>query len=408
MLPEGWESRPLGAILDRVVRAVEVEPERLYRELGVRSHGKGVFHKEVVSGKELGEKRVFWVAEDALVLNIVFAWEQAVALTTARESGLIASHRFPMYRPRERQCDLRFLLHYFLSPKGKELLELASPGGAGRNRTLGQQSFEAARVPVPPVTEQSRIADVLETWGASIAVVYRMSALIELERRALLRRLLQPRTTADRSSGSMKDWKVVRLGDVVAVNPGRPGRPPDGKVTFLPMAAVSESGELTIGPACNYEDVCSGHPGFSDGDLLVAKITPSFENGKGALVEGLTNGVGFGSTEFHVLRPTGQVDARLLAHVLQSHEFRTRGAAEMEGSAGQKRISSDFIRTFKFLCPSELALQQEVANLLDLAGRTARVYARLRTALQQEKRALSAALLTGGRRVRNSASGRAE
>jgi type I restriction enzyme S subunit len=408
MLPEGWESRPLGAILDRVVRAVEVEPERLYRELGVRSHGKGVFHKEVVSGKELGEKRVFWVAEDALVLNIVFAWEQAVALTTARESGLIASHRFPMYRPRERQCDLRFLLHYFLSPKGKELLELASPGGAGRNRTLGQQSFEAARVPVPPVTEQSRIADVLETWDASIAVVYRMSALIELERRALLRRLLQPRTTADRSSGSMKDWKVVRLGDVVAVNPGRPGRPPDGKVTFLPMAAVSESGELTIGPACNYEDVCSGHPGFSDGDLLVAKITPSFENGKGALVEGLTNGVGFGSTEFHVLRPTGQVDARLLAHVLQSHEFRTRGAAEMEGSAGQKRISSDFIRTFKFLCPSELALQQEVANLLDLAGRTARVYARLRTALQQEKRALSAALLTGGRRVRNSASGRAE
>lgn len=406
MLPKGWESRPLGAILDRVNRPVEVEPERLYRELGVRSHGKGVFHKEVVSGKELGEKRVFWVAEDALVLNIVFAWEQAVALTTARESGLIASHRFPMYRPRERQCDLRYLLHYFLSPKGKELLELASPGGAGRNRTLGQQSFEAARVPVPPVTEQSRIADALETWDTAIALVDQMSALIELERRALLKRLLPPRTAAGRSSGFMNDWRVVRLGDVVAVNPARPERPPDGKVTFLPMAAVSEAGEIAIGQACNYEDVCNGHPGFSDGDLLVAKITPSFENGKGTLVAGLTNGVGFGSTEFHVLRPTGQVDARLLAHVLQSHEFRTRGAAEMEGSAGQKRISSDFVRSFKFLCPSDRVLQQEVAKLLDVAGRTARVYERLRASLQQEKRALSTALLTGRRRVRDSATWR--
>lgn len=404
MLPQGWESKSLGAILDRIVRPVDVDPQGTYRELGVRSHGKGVFHKDIVSGSELGEKRVFWVVDDALVLNIVFAWEQAVALTTELDRGLIASHRFPMYRPREQACDLRFLLHYFLSPRGKEILELASPGGAGRNRTLGQQAFEAARVPLPPLAEQARIANILDTWDKSIAVVERVSEVIELERRALLKRLLPPRISGDRSSIRGKDWTVVRLGDVVSVNPGRPEKPRDGKVSFLPMAAVSEFGEISLGAPRDYEEVCIGHPGFKDGDLLVAKITPSFENGKGALVEGLTNGVGFGSTEFHVLRPTGHVDARLLAHVLQSHEFRTRGAAEMEGSAGQKRISTDFIRTFKFVCPSNRLAQQEIATLLDLSGRTARVYARIRDALQKEKRALSGALLTGNRRVHPSVS----
>jgi len=399
MLPQGWESKPLGSILDRVAKSVDVDLYGVYRELGVRSHGKGVFHKDVVSGGELGEKRVFWVVENALVLNIVFAWEQAVALTTEREKGLIASHRFPMYRPRGQACDLRFLLQYFLSPKGKDLLELASPGGAGRNRTLGQQSFEAARVPMPPIGEQVHIARMLDTWDESIGLMEQVSEVIELERRALLRRLLPPRNATDRSANLRRGWKVVRLGDVVTVNPGRPEKPIDGKVTFIPMASVSEFGEISIGEPRDYDDVCSGHPGFSDGDLLVAKITPSFENGKGALVRGLTNGVGFGSTEFHVMRPSGQVDARLLAHVLQSHEFRARGAAEMEGSAGQKRISTDFIRTFKFVCPSDTSAQQEIAGLLDMAERTARLYARTKAVLQREKRALSSVLLTGKRRV---------
>ncbi|WP_019488072.1 hypothetical protein [Kamptonema formosum] len=65
-----------------------------YKQIGIRSHGKGIFHKEAVTGRELGNKRVYWVHPNAFVVNIVFAWEQAVALTSSDENGFIASHRF--------------------------------------------------------------------------------------------------------------------------------------------------------------------------------------------------------------------------------------------------------------------------------------------------------------------------
>ena len=135
MAPKSWTVKSLGSVLERV--SCPVIPDVLYREIGIRSHGKGIFHKKPVLGKSLGNKRVFEVHGDCFVVNIVFAWEQAVARTTSNEVGMIASHRFPMYRPVDGLCDVDFLLYYFKTKKGKYLLELASPGGAGRNKTLG-------------------------------------------------------------------------------------------------------------------------------------------------------------------------------------------------------------------------------------------------------------------------------
>lgn len=169
-LPEGWKPTTLGSVLKRVTIPVNVEPEREYREIGIRSHGKGIFHKSPVRGESLGEKRVFWVVPNALVLNIVFAWEQAVAITSDQEAGMIASHRFPMYKPIDATCDVRFLLHFFRTPRGKDLLEITSPGGAGRNKTLGQKQFENLKIAMPPMAEQVRIAALLDILDRAIVV----------------------------------------------------------------------------------------------------------------------------------------------------------------------------------------------------------------------------------------------
>ncbi|GAB6042366.1 restriction endonuclease subunit S [Endothiovibrio diazotrophicus] len=156
-----WKIERVDYFVSRISKPVEVEPDAIYREIGVRSHGKGVFHKEPVAGRKIGNKRVFWVQPNAFVVNIVFGWEQAVALTSEKEEGFIASHRFPMFIPRGDRTDLRFFLTFFLRKRGKYLLELASPGGAGRNKTLGQSEFAALEVTLPTFPEQKEIADFL-------------------------------------------------------------------------------------------------------------------------------------------------------------------------------------------------------------------------------------------------------
>ncbi len=148
-------------ILKRYSNPVAVELEKQYKQIGIRSHGKGIFHKESVTGKALGNKRVFWIKENLLILNIVFAWERAVAKTSVNEIGMIASHRFPMYEAMEGVLDLNYILYFFLTPRGKSYLELASPGGAGRNKTLGQTEFERLKFKIPSINEQVKISTFL-------------------------------------------------------------------------------------------------------------------------------------------------------------------------------------------------------------------------------------------------------
>jgi type I restriction enzyme S subunit len=131
-----WEEKKSSNIFDKVRNSVNVEESESYKQIGIRSHGKGIFYKDKVTGKELGNKRVFWVEPNVFIVNIVFAWERAVTRTTENEIGMIASHRFPMYKAKEGILDLDYITYFFKTNKGKALLELASPGGAGRIKTL--------------------------------------------------------------------------------------------------------------------------------------------------------------------------------------------------------------------------------------------------------------------------------
>jgi len=185
-----WTSARFGDLLQKSSVAVDVEPARTYREIGIRSHGKGVFHKSPVAGGVLGEKRVFQVVENALVINIVFAWEQAVATTSVSEAGMIASHRFPMFLPKSGACDVRYVKAYLLTKAGKHKLGLASPGGAGRNKTLDHKELNDLRLPVPPsVEEQTAIANCLAAIDASIALEVRKLNSLSQHKAGLMQQL---------------------------------------------------------------------------------------------------------------------------------------------------------------------------------------------------------------------------
>ena len=134
IVPSDWTMFRIDDCLERVEHPVKVQADKLYTQIGIRSHGKGLFYKEQVTGAELGNKAVFWIEPDCFILNIVFAWEQAIGKTTQAEEGMIGSHRFPMYRPINNRVDTDYLIYYFLTKRGREILEAASPGGAGRNK----------------------------------------------------------------------------------------------------------------------------------------------------------------------------------------------------------------------------------------------------------------------------------
>jgi type I restriction enzyme S subunit len=184
-----WITKRVDYFVERYSEPVEVESNKSYRQIGIRSHGKGIFHKEHVQGHELGGKRVFWVHPDAFVVNIVFAWEHAVAKTSKDEQGFIASHRFPMYLPKNDRVDLRFLTLFFLSKRGKHLLELASPGGAGRNKTLGQSNFFELKVTFPCLEEQKGIADFNDALEEKLEAAKKQIELTQTFKKGLLQQM---------------------------------------------------------------------------------------------------------------------------------------------------------------------------------------------------------------------------
>ena len=162
----------------------------MYQQIGIRSHTKGIFYKEKVSGAELGDKSVFWIEPDCFIVNIVFAWEHAIAKTTENEIGMIASHRFPMFKPKEGVMNLDYLLYFFKSLRGKHLLGLASPGGAGRNKTLGQSEFVKLQIPVPSIEEQTAIAQVLQAADKEIQLLKTKTEKLRGQKKGMMQVLL--------------------------------------------------------------------------------------------------------------------------------------------------------------------------------------------------------------------------
>lgn len=161
--------------------------------------------------------------------------------------------------------------------------------------------------------------------------------------------------------------RVVRLGQVVEINPSTKATgSADDLVAFLAMADIGEEGRVVSVQQRPLAEVRKGYTVFQTDDVLLAKITPCFENGKAAVVESLPTQIGFGSTEFHVLRPTKDVDPKFLFHLVWNPNFRRLGASRMTGSAGQKRVPAAFLADYEFSLPS-LQEQQRIATILDKA-----------------------------------------
>jgi type I restriction enzyme M protein len=165
--------------------------------------------------------------------------------------------------------------------------------------------------------------------------------------------------------GGQQTIEVARLADVVEINPKKSearGLNAKTQVSFVPMEDLNSNGPA-FAPSKQRElaEVLNGYTYFKDGDVLLAKITPCFENGKAGVARRLLNGIGFGSTEFFVLRGGEKILPEFLYYLVTRDEFRTEGAARMSGTAGQQRVTREFLENYEIPVP-RLEEQQQIVS----------------------------------------------
>ena len=159
--------RPMAEVAPLVRREAQITLDGSYPELGIRSFGKGTFHKPPLSGAEVGTKRLYRIEPGDLLFSNVFAWEGAIAIAQPEDAGRFGSHRFMTCQVNPVRTSAEFLRYYFLTDDGLLKIGEASPGGAGRNRTLGQEKLMAIEVPIPPLPIQQSF-DHLQTEVAAL------------------------------------------------------------------------------------------------------------------------------------------------------------------------------------------------------------------------------------------------
>ena len=260
------------------------------------------------------------------------------------------------------KCNLfhKEYLYYALSSKSVyERFKNLAVGGVVNN--LNSSVVKEVLIPLPPLTVQKQIAKTLDTVSELLSLRKQQLAELDSLTKAIFYDMFGDPVIND------KGWELKKLSDCCCVNPSKKEIDyftDDLEVSFISMASVSENGDINTNEIRKYREVKTGFTYFYENDVLFAKITPCMENGKGAIARGLKNSIGFGSTEFHVLRPKkGISNSEWLYYLTTLPIFREIAEKSMTGSAGQKRVPASFFD--KYIVPlPPLSLQDKFADIV--------------------------------------------
>lgn len=237
-------------------------------------------------------------------------------------------------------------------------LEFPNRGYARHNALLQKCHFY-----LPPLEEQGRIVEKIEELFSDIDNGIKdlkiAQAQIKQYRQSVLKSAFEGKLY------KTSEWKEVKLEDVCQINPKTEIKDmkDDDIVSFLPMTSVKAECNYYTEENVLYSKVKKGYTKFKNGDVLFAKITPCMENGKVCIVDNLIQDIGFGSTEFHILRCLNNIIPKYVYYVVIQQCFRKKAKKNMVGAVGQQRVPADFMKNFDILLPSLPEQQQIVAEI---------------------------------------------
>lgn len=366
-IPEHWEVLRLKAIasLNDEVIAENTDPntEILYVDISSVENEKGITNKELMSFSEAPSRARRLVRDGDIIVSTVRTYLRAIAAIRNPEPNLVVSTGFAVIRPRD-QLKSGFAAYVFNS--AYLINEIMARSAGVSYPAINVHELGEIRIAVPPLNEQENITNILYSRIPVIdELISKKQRLIELlkeKRAALINRAvtkgLDPNVPMKDSGiewlGEIPEhWEVRRMKHIALIQPGksRVRELGDIEASFIPMENLGESGRIDTSEIRQISDVYEGYTFFEEDDILVAKITPCFENNKGSIARGLKNRVGFGTTELHVIRPLPHIYTDFLAYVTYGMHFRRLGKIEMRGTAGQQRVPEDFIRNFPCALP---------------------------------------------------------
>ena len=379
IIPNNWEIVRIQDILEKIDNPVRMEAEEEYTQIGIRSHGKGIFYKEPVTGKELGNKRVFWVEPDCFVVNIVFAWECAIARTTKEQRGMIASHRFPMYKPKDKRVNLDYLVLYFMTPKGKEVMGYASPGGAGRNRTLGQERFLNSYIVLPSLREQENIVKMLNLQKRRIDLLVNLQDMLKMEKYILLQKYISGK---ERIFDKNSKWSKYKLEQVCEIldSMRKPLNANEREVKLKKYPYYGANGLL------DYIDEYI----FEDELILLAEDGGNFEDFSSKPIAKYITGKTWVNNHAHVLKVRREFDSKFVFFALEHKDIRVY----INGTTRAKLTQED-MKKIRIEIPNNVEEQKKIAKIFTLIDEKRNILCKQELLLKKEADGLGQLLFSG-------------
>ncbi|GFN33846.1 restriction endonuclease subunit S [Paenibacillus xylaniclasticus] len=330
--------------------------------------------KQVLTNRE-NYKRV---GKGDIVYNMMRMWQGAVGV--APTDGLV-SPAYVVASPLP-EVDSRYYSYLFRTHSYMNEVNKYSRGIVTDRNRLYWDEFKQMPSLYPPSNEQKKIADFLDDHGRKVSRLIRIKrkqiGLLKELKQAIINQVV---TKGLNSNVKMKysgiewledipeHWECNKIKRVAQINPSRgdilKGYSPDDEVVFLPMEKVSVYGDVDDSEMRPIKEIKDGFTYFEKNDVVVAKITPCFENGKGACLDKLSTNIGFGTTEFIVLRAhNDKILPQYLYLITRTSYFRLLGTDVMTGAAGQKRVPIDFIANFTIGIPN-ITEQQTIVDYIN-------------------------------------------
>ncbi|MEI8130252.1 MAG: restriction endonuclease subunit S [bacterium] len=350
-IPKGWESQKVVSVFDFPHDKVT---EENYEPLSVTYGG---IKKQIENAAKVAEGSLRkHVKIGDIAINGRSDRKGAVGMSEY-EGGV--SLVYNVLRKRNPTFDSKYFHYLFRSNLFSEEFYRWGRGIVDDLWTTRESEMKRILITVPESKEQTKIANYLDEKTSFIDQI--------IEKKEIQIELLKERRTA-LVNHMIMDIKgdFVKIKNHVQVNPTKKvvsDTDLEDTVSFVPMEAISENGKLELQEK-KYKEVKDGFTYFRNGDVVLAKITPCYENGKAGVMKGLKNGFGFGTTEFMVMRPKDSILADYLYYLIFSDKFRKSGEVEMRGTAGQKRVTTSFVRNYEFSLPN-LEKQKEIVNKLN-------------------------------------------